>query len=236
MNKINELPLVSIVAVCHKHEAYVIETLESIRNQTYKNIELIIINNLNDSCKQIIEDWIKTNSIECKFIQNEQPQSVPKNFNLGLSFIHGKYFQGLACDDVLMNNKIEKQVELFENLSCEYACVYGDMNTIDEKGKLLDNLSVLEKRVKKSGRPKFPEGRLVQELSNLSAVPAPSVIIKTVIIREIGNYDENYLFEDWPMWVKLSRKGYKFAAVNSIVVYYRILPNSMDRSADLNYI
>ena len=230
-----ETPLVNIIAVCHNHELHLLETLESIRNQTYRNIELIIINNLEDNCKIIIENWIKAHNIQCRFIQNEHPLSITQNFNLGLSFTIGKYFQGISCDDVLMNYKIEKQVELFESLPEEYACIYGDMNTIDKNGNQTTCLSVLESKTKKWSTKKFPEGSLIHELSLFSFVPAPSVLLKTDVIKKLGNYDENYTFEDWPMWIKLSKKGYKFAAVKSVLVNYRILATSMDRARGDEY-
>src|SRR6185312_5660911 len=105
MKEIREFPSVSIIAICHKHAAYVIETLDSIRNQTNSNIELIIINNVKDECEKIITDWTQKYQVNYLFIQNEQPKTVTKNCNIGLAYCTGKYFQVISCDDVLLPQK-----------------------------------------------------------------------------------------------------------------------------------
>lgn len=222
-----EFPLVSIIAVCHNHAPYVIETLESIRKQTYKNIELIIINNLQDNCKNIIENWIREFNVQCKFIQNEQPFSIAVNLNLGLSFTKGKYFQGIACDDILLPQKIEKQVELFENLDESYACVYSDLIFMDESGLINEKETLQEKKQKKWGTNLFPSGNLKNELSLLSFIPAPSVLLKTEIINKLNGYDEKYLFEDWPLWIKLCKNNYQFKGINEPLGNYRLVNGSL---------
>jgi len=219
--------LVSIVAICHKHAAYVIETLDSIRNQTYADIELIIINNLKDDCESIINDWIQKYEVNCLFIQNDQPKTVTQNCNIGLAHCNGKYFQAISCDDVLLPQKIEKQVQLFANLDDSYACVYSDLIYIDENGLINTKETVQEKKQKKWGTELFPSGNLKNELSLLSFIPAPSVLLKTQIIKEINGYDEKYLFEDWPLWIKLCKNNYQFKGVNEPLVKWRLVPGSL---------
>ena len=115
------LPLISVIAVCHNHGPYVIQTLDSIRNQTYPNIELIIINNRKDECEGIIRNWIAEQNVKCTFIQNEQAKSITANLNYGLNHVSGVYFQGISCDDVLIKEKIEGQEIAFRNLNPDYA-------------------------------------------------------------------------------------------------------------------
>src|SRR6185437_10294181 len=182
---IKEYPLVSIFAVCHKHALYVIETLDSIHKQTYPNIELIIINNLKDDCEEIINDWIQKQQVDCLFLQNGKPKTVTQNCNIGLAHCNGKYFQLISCDDVLFPQKIEKQVNLFETLDEKYACVYSDVNYMDENGLINTKETLQEKKQKKWGTALFPSGNLKYELSLLSFIPAPSVLHKTEIIKKL---------------------------------------------------
>jgi glycosyltransferase involved in cell wall biosynthesis len=229
------ISLVSIVAVCHNHSKYVLETLNSIRGQTYPEIELIIINNLRDECEDIIRKWIEAEKVDCVFIQNEKPLSVTANFNIGLEISTGKYFQGISCDDIMLSSKIEKQVHLYNTLDDNYVCVYGDMIIIDEEGKEISGSTVLDSKVRKWGLKKFPVGNLSYELSLLSFIPAPSVLIKTETLKKLGGYDEKYIIEDWPTWIMFSKGGFKFAAIEDVVVKYRVLVNSMDHSRSLEY-
>lgn len=231
MQEIKDFPLVSIIAICHNHAAYVIETLESIRNQTYPNIELIIINNVKDECEAIILNWIKEHEMKCFFIQNMQPKTVTQNCNIGLLNCNGKYFQVIACDDVLLPGKIERQVQLFENLDDRYACVYSDMNYINENGISETSETLQERKQRKWGTRLFPSGNLKYELSLLSFIPAPGALLKTDIIKRLNGFDEKYLFEDWPMWVKLCKNNYQFKGLNESLVKYRLLPSSLGRSS-----
>jgi len=227
MKETKEFSLVSIIAICHKHADYVIETLDSIRNQTYSNIELIIINNVKDECESIIQSWIKKYEIKCVFIQNERQKTLTQNCNIGLSNCNGKYFQIISCDDVLLPQKIEKQVDLFETLDEKYACVYSDLIYIDENGITDTKETLQEKKQKKWGTALCPSGNLKNELSLLSFIPAPSALLKTEILKKINGFDEKYLFEDWPMWMKLCKNKYQFTAVNEPLVKYRLIPGSL---------
>ena len=227
MKEIKDFTLVTIIAICHKHADYVVETLDSIRNQTYADIELIIINNLKDECEKIINDWIQKYEVNCLFIQNDQPKTVTQNCNIGLAHCNGKYFQVISCDDVLLPQKIEKQVEAFESLDDSFACIYSDLIYIDENGFNNTKETVQEKKRKKWGTELFPSGNLKNELSLLSFIPAPSVLLKTQIVKKVNGYDQKYLFEDWPMWIKLCKNNYQFKGINETLVKWRLVPGSL---------
>ena len=222
-----EKPLVTIIAICHNQGPYVLETLESIRKQTYNNIELIIINNLKDNCRNIIENWIKEFNVQCRFIQNEQPLSIVKNFNLGLSFTDGKYFQGIACDDVLDFEKIEKQVNVFETLQDNYACVFSDMVYIDERCILLDFPSFIQQLKNGFSEDTIDGFNFKNLLSGCNPIPAPTVLMKTAIIKAINGYDESVDIEDYSINLKLFQKGYNFFYSDFVSVKYRLLNNSL---------
>ncbi len=230
MKELREFPLISVIAVCHKHALYVIETLDSIRNQSYQNIELIIINNLKDECEEKIKMWISDYKIQCVFTQNDQPKTVTQNCNIGLKLCNGKYFQLISCDDILLPQKLEKQLEVFEFLDEEFACVYSDMIFIDPFGNSAKTGTIQENKKKKWGTELFPSGNLKYEISLLSFIPAPGALLKTDIIKKLNGFDEKYLFEDWPMWVKLCKNNYQFKAVNESLVKYRLIPSSLGRS------
>ena len=133
------IPLVSIIAICHKHSKFILDTLNSIKNQTYQNIELIIVNNVKDECENIILNWIDENDFINPpiFIQNDEIKTITQNCNLGLNTCTGVYYQPLACDDILVLNKIEVQVAQFKILDDRYACVNGNSLDINEEGELL---------------------------------------------------------------------------------------------------
>lgn len=220
-------PLVSIIAICHNHAPYVVETLDSIRNQTYPHIELVIINNLKDECEGIIRNWIDKHGVECTFIQNEQPLNVSQNMNLGLANINGVYFQGISCDDVLMPYKIELQVGVFNSGSNELILVHGSSLLINENGnKIRENKVVQDK----SPRNYFKDIFVISFF-----IDATTVLIKTEVVKLVGGYDESIAVEDFQMWLLLSKDlSHKFYSLGDVILSKRrILGSSMTRTQNL---
>ena len=112
MNKI--LPLVSVIVPCYNHEKYVEETIESIVNQTYENIELIVIDDgSKDASPQIIEELSKKYNF--KFIHRSN-KGLSATLNEGIRLSQGKYISVCASDDKLKLDKIEKQVKFMEEI------------------------------------------------------------------------------------------------------------------------
>ena len=131
-------PLVSIVAICFNHSSFLLATLNSILNQTYKNIELIIIDDCStDDSVSIIEQWIALNDVKCRFIAQAVNKGLCTNLNVGLSFCKGEYYQSIACDDLMKPEKIEKQVAFLEQSSQNVQMVCSNFETIDSDGNCL---------------------------------------------------------------------------------------------------
>lgn len=222
MNEIIENPLVSIVAICHKHAPYVIETLDSIKNQSYPNIELIIINNLKDDCEGIIQDWIKLNAIECTFIQNTSPLNVSENTNLGLKTLNGVFFQIISCDDVLVKDKIAYQVAIFTK-NQDIALVAGNTQEIDADSKPLYKII---SKVKEGKYNYFKE-----IFVNGYKINTPTVLISVEKVRQVGGYHDEISVEDFQMWLKLSEK-FPIYLSKKILVNRRFLPTSLSRDSN----
>lgn len=108
---IDECPLVSVFILCYNHEKYVAESIESVINQTYKNIEIIIVDNASiDNSRTIIESYVmKDNRI--KFFPMEYNSFVSAGCNFGIKQCSGEYICGLSADDFFELNKIEIQLE-----------------------------------------------------------------------------------------------------------------------------
>jgi glycosyltransferase involved in cell wall biosynthesis len=229
-------PLVTVIAICHNHAPYVNETLESIRLQTYRNIQLIIINNYaNDKCSELITSWVDKYNIECEYIENLAPHSLPENCNIGLRKARGKYYQILSCDDIILPHKLEKQVELFESLPDEYACIYGDSVYIDEGGIIISKESQFKRYNRILNLTQMPYGSLVSQLSERAFITAPTVLLRYSAVKSIKFYAEDLSFEDWPMWILLSKNGFKFYPIHDVVAYYRQLPDSFYHSPPLSF-
>ncbi|GIV35627.1 MAG: hypothetical protein KatS3mg032_0006 [Cyclobacteriaceae bacterium] len=225
-------PLVSVIAICHNHARFVVETLDSIRLQTYPNIELIIINNLKDECEEIINDWILINKINVRFIQNESTLNTSENVNLGVNHSSGKYLQIISCDDIILPSKIECQVKVFESLLNDCACVFSDYQKIDERGMPISNRNHY---LGLKDRYFLPE-EMQKILSRKPFVALHASLIRRSAFIESGGVNPKYEIEDYYLWLLLTSRGYSFYLHNRTFVKYRILRNSLWNSRGLKLI
>ena len=234
-NARKDIPLVSIIAICYNHSEYAIETLNSILNQSYENIELIIIDsNSSDNSVEVIHDWIDQNKVECTFIKQIEPRNICQNLNEGLNIISGEYFQGLSCDDILLKSKVSKQVTLFQNSEKNIAFLFANASFIDNNSKtLLGRKNFIEHHSQKI-EPDYDN--LFDNLIKRNFIPAMSVLIRTKKVKQVGGYDERLNYEDFDMWLRLLKNGDKANYVNEVNCLYRIHDNNLHLSNDIDWI
>ncbi len=228
-----EQPLVSVLTPCYNQSAFVCEALESIRNQTYRNIQLIIIDDCStdDSVAVIqdwvavIQDWIEKFSVKCIFVTHTQNQGVCKTLNEALSYAKGKYISMLAADDIWLLDKTENHVREMEKLPEEVGVIYSDSLTIDENGNLLPNKFIESHRDFSS----MPAGNIFPTLLEGNFIPAMTTLIRRQCYDHVGMYDEELSYEDYDMWLRMSHH-YKFAFSPTISAKYRIVATSLTRT------
>ncbi|WP_299238823.1 glycosyltransferase family 2 protein [Sulfurihydrogenibium sp.] len=239
LKKDKNLPLVTICIPAYNHERYVGQTIQSVIDQTYENIELIIINDgSKDKTNEVIRKYIP--ECEKRFVRfeyrNRENKGLSATLNEAVDWAKGKYFSPIASDDVLLKDKISVLVDKLESLDDSYAAAFGNAIFIDENGKeiYLDPIT-LTPTSKEKGFNLFldfhtsyrdfdyKDPNLFGSYKTLLAgnyLPAMSCIIKLENIREVGAWTEGNTLEDWEMWLKLSKK-YKFAYVDKPVALYR---------------
>lgn len=218
-------PLVSIIAVCYNHEKYVVETLNSIVDQTYSNIQLIIIDDCStDNSVDVIKDWIKTKNVDCVFIPHQENRGLCKTLNEALTYVNGEYYQVISCDDILMLDKITKQMLVFEKYP-DIAIVSSSIIEIDPEGNLLaqSDYNVNNTYGLRKSR------NLFKTLLVKNIIEAPTVLIRKSLTTDKIVYDEQLIFEDWDLWLKLAL-NYDFYIIEETLVKYRILSTSMSNA------
>ena len=219
-------PLVTIICLSYNHEKFVVETLNSVVNQNYSPIELIIVDDCSlDTTKTIIEDWLLSHP-EVQFIANEVNLGNTKSFNNALKIAKGDYIIDLAADDLLVPNGISMQVNAFKNSSFKnLGIVYGNAEIINENGSFnsyyfpIDaNGNVISKR--KTG------DIYATVLSTGDSICSVSTLIKKSVFDFLGGYDETLGYEDLDSWVRASRV-YEFDFIDAVLIKKRIVSNSL---------
>ncbi|MEM1136044.1 MAG: glycosyltransferase [Bacteroidota bacterium] len=220
------LPLVSVICLCYNQAKFVHESLSSVLEQDYKNIELIIVDDAStDNSQEVINRFLVEHA-NILFIPLEKNKGNCTAFNRGLFHANGKYVIDLAADDVLLPNRISKQVNSFEKLSLNYGVIFSDALMIDQYGK---GLKTFYKRDKDGKLIKeVPSGNIYQALIEKMVVCSPTMMIRKAVLDELGGYDESLSYEDYDFWVRSSR-SYHYFFLDEILTKKRILPNSQSQ-------
>jgi len=210
----------------YNHEAYLDDHLDSLINQTYQNIEVIIIDDASpDQSKLVIEDWLerlKDRFERFIYIPRFENKGLIYNCNEAISISTGAYINIVGSDDVVLPKSIEKKVQFLE-ANKEYGMVYSDAYS----GVDVDNFSG-----KHSDENTHLHGDIFNALiTEGNFINAPTVLIRKSIVEEVGGYSEKYMFDDYPMWLEASYR-YKVGYIKEPLVYYRLSPNSLSRGLD----
>jgi len=220
-------PLLTVGVINYNQGHFIHTCLDSIRDQTFRNFELFIIDDLStDNSVSYIKDYITTNSLECNFIVNKTNQGICKNLNYLLQIARGKYLTFIAADDWGDRNRFETMVTALEKAPDDVCTIYSDALLVDEKGESMHDSYL------KHFRPDLkqpPQGDVFQDLLSFNFIPAMAAVTRTHAIQSVGGFDENLKFEDFDLWLKLANQ-YRFLYSDESKCYYRILPNSLIRS------
>lgn len=134
----NKEPLVSVNMAAYNAGKYIAEAIQSVLNQTYKNWELIIINDC--STDSTAEEISKFKDERIKVFHNEQNEGIVYTRNRALHYSQGKYISVLDADDVYLPEKLKTQVEFLEGYD-DYAMVGSAFRFIDEESKPLSDMT-----------------------------------------------------------------------------------------------
>ena len=204
-------PLVSVVIPCYNHEKFVQDSIQSVIDQTYENIELIIIDDgSKDNSVVKIEEMIDL--CEKRFtrfdFRSRPNKGLSSTLNEALEWCEGKYFSPIASDDQMLNYKTSIQVKYLETNN-ESVAVFGGVQLIDEDNKKL------EKLVSKARSYSFED-----IIMHRHDILAPTQMIRKEAIEKVGGYNSKLFIEDWYMWLILSRQANLFN-MNEVLTLYR---------------
>jgi len=131
------LPLVSVICLCHNHEDYIWESLQSVIDQDYHSIEIIIVDDgSSDNSVSIIEKFLLSHP-STVFIRNEVPNGNCRAFNQGFEVANGKFLIDLATDDILSQQRISIGINAFMSHSSIYGVHYGNALLINPIGNVI---------------------------------------------------------------------------------------------------
>jgi alpha-1,3-rhamnosyltransferase len=219
------LPLVSILIPSYNHSKYVVETLNSVLEDTYPNKEIIIIDDgSKDNSVDIIQKWIDENSDKIKVhFLNRNNKGICATLNEMLKLKSGKYIQLLASDDLLYGGNLRERIEILESQESNgVLALCADALIIDKNGSVLDESYILKYYPKIYNIYKNKNlCKVNNEILRLYFICAPSVLLNSRIYDELGFYNEKLVLEDKFFYTEAVLKGF-LLFINKPVVKYRI--------------
>lgn len=204
---------VSVITPVYNCEDYIGETIESALSQTYKDIEIILVDDCStDRSSDIIKEYKYKYPDKIRYHKLEKNMGVAVARNTALDIAKGRYVAFLDSDDLWYKEKIEKQLGLIRKKNA--AICYAAIEMIDEESKLLKG----KRSVKEKINYKF--------LLKNTMIATSSVIIDR---NKTGNFQMPLLRsgQDYATWLKLMRDGRDAYGANDTLVKYRVRSNSL---------
>jgi len=211
-------PLVSVIVPCYNHEKYVEQTIESIVNQTYKNIELIVLDDgSKDSSPKILEKLSQKYHFH---FEHQQNMGLTATLNKALKLVQGKYICIIASDDYWPLHKIETQVQFMEQ-NPQYAMSYGKMISIDTNSVIMDYMDYQN-----------ISGNIFETIFISNIISAPTVMMRSDVINKVGGYDESLPIEDLYMWLKIAEL-HPIGFIDDYLAFYRLHSDNTCTKTDI---
>ena len=231
------LPLVSVPVITYNSSATVIETLDSIYNQTYPNIELIVSDDCStDNTVELCREWIESHKerfARTELLTVEKNTGVAGNCNRSGAACRGEWSKGIAGDDILMPNCIQDCVD-YVTVHPDTIWLFGKMegfgrsqDDVDEYMNKCYNYSFFQLQ---------PEEQLRYLTFKGNCLPAPAAFVNIEGNKNTGvvNDERIPMLEDHPKWINLIRAGVKLHFIDKTIVKYRLSDNSLSTTTKPN--
>lgn len=198
--------LVSIITPVYNAQDYIVETINSVKEQTFTDWELILVNDCStDHTVEKIEPFLSDERI--KLINNEKNLRAAKSRNLGINIATGRYIAYIDADDLWLKDKLAKQLKFMEDNDCAFsytAYEFGDENALG------------------TGRIVKVKPRLTYKMAlSRTIIFTSTVMFDTKKISKEAIMMPDVWSEDTACWWKILRSGYNAYGLCDVLTIYR---------------
>lgn len=198
------MPKVSVVLPTYNGEKYIKQSIDSVLNQTFSNLELIIVNDCStDRTLEIINEYAQKDS-RVRIMNNTVNLKLPTSLNIGFAAATGEYLTWTSDDNLYLPDALEKMYEKLQSTEDIYM-VCANMDYIDDQGII-------------TGKAKGYEANAFYYTNNIGAC----FMYKRVVYEAIGDYNPNlFLVEDYDYWLRIRKKYHEIVHMNETLYLYR---------------
>ena len=208
------MDLISVIMPFYKKREYFKQSLLSVINQTYQNIEIIIISDDNyNSDIEFIQKFLDLDK-RIKLIDNKKNLGVAISRNKGIEISKGDYVAFLDCDDYWEKDKLEKQYNFMRNNKILFS--HTTYQVINTKNEIIGK-NVIKKQLS------------YKDLINSCDIGLSTVLMKKEILS-ISKFKQISTKEDYALWLELSRNGVSIHGLDEPLTYWRVTNNSLSSS------
>jgi len=206
-------PLISVIMpVYNQKKEYLKKAIFSVLDQTFRNLELIIVDDGSDKLVKL-EDYLLPSNIESRNVKliRKENGGVASALNAGINAMKGQWFAWLSSDDIWTPDKLHKQVD-YKLKNPDAKVIYSDWEYIDENGN----------HMKYETEPIFKNLEEVQfHLCHKFFGCGSTIMIQKEVFDKVGKFNEEYRsHEDYEMWFRIA-KEYMFHKVPLVLMQYR---------------
>lgn len=203
--------MVTVIMPAYNCERFLEEAVESVKAQTYREWELLIIDDCStDNTKEIAEK-LADNDRRIRTIHNKENIGVSKTRNRGIQEAVGDWIAFLDSDDVWEPEKLERQLKLTADRDADI--VYCSYDLIDDMGKTIHKAFIV------------PEETSFRSMLTASVISCSTAMIRTPLLKE--NLFNPYVYhEDYLLWMELLRNESKAIGDARVLAHYRQVSGS----------
>lgn len=215
----------SVIIPAYNREKELPKCIESVLEQTYKNFEIIIVDNgSTDSTKEIVQNYINQDS-RIKYFWQENSGSPAGSRNTGIQKALGEWIAFLDSDDYWYPNKLEMVAKALDENNDTIAVSHYEDKIIDTK-----HVGIL-----KHGSRLIENNTYLDLLFNGNNLSTSAMTVKKEKLIEVGLFDirkDYFAIEDYDMWMKLSKIG-KFSYIKIVLGAFIIAGSNMSGNTEL---
>jgi glycosyltransferase involved in cell wall biosynthesis len=209
--------MISVIMPVYNGEKYLRQSIESVIQQTYKDWELIIVNDCSiDNSRNIMQSYADTDS-RIRIVDNGSNLKLPMSLNAGFRQAKGKYLTWTSDDNLYKPNALE-ELSRYLDYNSEIGLVYSDMDFVDVSLNFIKEQS------------------LETDMIYYGDCVGASFMYRREVIDKVGEYEPDmFLVEDYEYWIRVSKK-FKIGHINKNLYIYRVHGNSLTgtRKKDIN--
>jgi len=211
LNQLN-MPLISVIIPVYNGEKTIQATIQSVQQQTYPNLEIIVINDGSTDCTITVIEALADTHIRL-FSQSNSGQAMSRNY--GATMANGEYLSFLDADDLWTPEKLIDQYQALQSVP-QAMVAYSWTDHIDEQGNFL-----------RHGPQLSFTGNVLRQLIYSDFIGSGSnILVQRSAFLNIGGFEASLPpAEDWDCWLRLA-KHYPFAVVPKPQILYRVSSQS----------